>query len=448
MQAWPSENGSPFITPITCNESLLRPLNLEINSSAQAEKCKEKNELQSLNSKFACFIDKVQELEQHNLLLMTKWEFLKEKKHPKSNMESLFHEYISQLRKKLEGLEWERAQWQVEVNSWRETMEGNRKRFEEECNRRACAENEYVALKKEVDCAFMDKSKKEAKVESLVQNICFLKTAIEEDIQELQSRISDTCISMKIDNSRELDMAGIIDEFRCRYEDIASQSRAEAEAWYQDQYQELKTEAAKHCDDLYSAKDELGELSRMVHRVKSEIVNIKAQRKKLEEEVAAAEECGEMAMKDAKHKLAELEDALHKAKQDMACQLRVYQELLNLKLAMDIEIMTYRKLLEGEECRSVQGVLLAVQRSQGAVVCGNHLHGGPGRSGVTLTHGRESCSPANFNGLPEPGGSLCEEPSPPSKDLCVPSCEEFCLLDGKESDVSIVLAPSPCESRG
>ena len=67
--------------------------------------------------------------------------------------------------------------------------------------------------------------------------------------------------------------------------------------------------------------------------------------------ISDAEERGQQALQDAQQKLQNLEAALQQSKEELARLLHDYQALVGAKLSLDVEIATYRKLLEGEESR-------------------------------------------------------------------------------------------------
>ncbi|KAM5326191.1 LOW QUALITY PROTEIN: keratin, type II cytoskeletal 8-like [Glossophaga mutica] len=341
------------IKAIQRDPSLLSSMK-EVDPNIQAMRSQEKEQIKSLNNRFASFINKVLSLQQQSKILETKWSLLQQQKTTHSNMDNMIEAYISNLQWQLETLAQEKLRLGTEFGNI-QGLEDLKNKYEGKINERTEMENKFVLIRKDVDEAYMNKVELKSLLEGLTNEINFYRQLYDEKILELQSQISNTSMVLSMDNSRSLDLDSIIAEVKAQYKEIANHSCAEVETIYKIKYQELQALAGKHGDKLHCTKMEISETNRNISRIQAEINGLQGQRASLEATIKDAKQHGKLAIKNAQAKVAELEAALRAAKQDMAQQLHKYQELMNIRLAR-VEIVTNHKLLEGKESQLESGM--------------------------------------------------------------------------------------------
>ncbi|KAG6926558.1 alpha-internexin, partial [Chelydra serpentina] len=151
------------------------------------------------------------------------------------------------------------------------------------------------------------------------------------------------------------ELSAALREIRAQYESLAARNLQAAEGWYRSQFADLHEQAARSGQAARASRQEIHECRRQLQARAAQMESLRGANESLERQIREMEERHGAEVGGLQDSISQLENDLRNTKSEMAQHLREYQDLLNVKMTLDIEIAAYRKLLEGEETRFTTG---------------------------------------------------------------------------------------------
>ncbi|KAM4529462.1 notochord granular surface isoform 2-T2 [Fundulus diaphanus] len=320
------------------------------NTAFKLTRTNERQEMVVLNDRLASYIEKVRTLESKNKLLEAEIEALKSVHERAGGLRQLYASQLKELNREAEQMREQRDMSLDSKKAMSCQLDLLKSEYDAALDARKQIERHIETLRPDVDKATSVRIKLEKQLENLEVELTFLQRVHKEEIDELMQQINSA--TSKMDMNFDLpDLSSALTQIQSQYDSIAAKNLQEMDAWYRLMFQDMNDASSKHAESVRSLREEIAAHRKDILSKERDLESLRTRNDYLEAHIRNTKEKQKKLVEELEEHIEAVNQDLKLTKQKTALLMREHQELLNAKMAIEIEIATYRKLIEGEDSR-------------------------------------------------------------------------------------------------
>ncbi|XP_063078260.1 desmin-like [Engraulis encrasicolus] len=307
----------------------------------------EKQEMITLNDRLTKYIEKVRSLESQNRSLEAEIEALRR---GPSGLCMVYEERTREMRRVADQMMAQRDLAVAAKDAMGVQVEMLKARYSEALEAHKKAEAEIKAVRPDVDAATAGRITLEKQLVNLEHQLEFLQRVHKQEIEELMAEI----YSWVAKGGMTFGLANLgpaLKSIQAQYDSMATKKLQEMDAWYKTQFQDMSQKSTKRLESICSAREEIRGLKTKIRSKQGELDRLRTRSEVLEAKLRDATERYRNEEETLQARIDTFNQELSAIKSKIIVTLKEYEDLLNVKKSLEMEITTYRKLVEGENTR-------------------------------------------------------------------------------------------------